>query len=88
MNTIAFMTANYVARTLDYHMTEGWMQGEGATQAYFRPLETFRERFDILLADIRALDFEALDLWTRTCTPLGPPHSTSLLPARCWINMA
>ena len=69
MNTIAFMTANYVARTLGYHMTEGWMQGEGATQAYFRPLETFRERFDNLLTDIRALDFEALDLWTAHLHP-------------------
>ena len=69
MNTLAFMTANYVARNVAYHMTEGWMQGEEATQAYFRPLKTFRERFDILLADIRALGFEALDLWTAHLHP-------------------
>jgi sugar phosphate isomerase/epimerase len=69
MNTIAFMTANYVARNVAYHMTEGWIQGDEATQAYFRPLNTFHERFDILLADIRTLGFEALDLWTAHLHP-------------------
>ena len=28
MNTISFMTANYVARQIGYNMTEGWMQGK------------------------------------------------------------
>jgi L-ribulose-5-phosphate 3-epimerase len=69
MNTIAFMSANYVARNVAYQMTEGWLQGDEATQAYFRPLETFHERFDILLADIRTVGFEALDLWTSHLHP-------------------
>ena len=46
MNTLAFMTANYVARQLDYHMTQGWMEGDDATNAYFRPLATYAERFE------------------------------------------
>lgn len=60
---ISFITANFVARQLGYHMTEGWMQGDAATQAYFRPLETFAERFEGMLGEIRGLGFDALDLW-------------------------
>lgn len=63
MNTISFMTANYVARQLNYTMTEGWMQGDRATNAYFAPIETFAARFGDLLAEIQGLGFETLDLW-------------------------
>lgn len=63
MPTLSFMTANYVARQLGYRMTAGWMEGEAATQAHFRPLDTFRQRFDHLLAEIRGLGFDAIDLW-------------------------
>ncbi len=61
-NAIAFMTANYVARETGYAM-HGWAHGDGATQERFRPLVTFDERFDELLVDIRALGFEAVDIW-------------------------
>ena len=30
-NHISFISANFVARQLNYHMTEGWMQGDKAT---------------------------------------------------------
>lgn len=63
MNTISFMSANYVARQLGYHMTEGWGQGDAATTAYFRPLETFGTRFEEILRDISGLGFSAVDLW-------------------------
>ena len=46
------MSANYVARQLDYQMTEGWMQGDNATQAYFRPIETYAARFEEMIAEI------------------------------------
>jgi L-ribulose-5-phosphate 3-epimerase len=62
--TISFITANYVARQLDYHMTGGWGQGDKATNDFFRPIETFGERFDAMLREIRGLGFEAIDLWT------------------------
>jgi sugar phosphate isomerase/epimerase len=58
------MSANYVARQLDYQMTGGWGQGDKATNDYFRPLETFAQRFETILLDIRALGFTMLDLWT------------------------
>jgi len=63
MTQISFMTANYVARQLDYHMTEGWMQGDGATQAYFQPIETFASRFEAMLDEIKGLGFDSIDLW-------------------------
>jgi sugar phosphate isomerase/epimerase len=58
------MGANYVARFVHYQMTEGWSQGNNATEAYYRPIETFGERFAELLQDIRALGFTTLDVWT------------------------
>jgi sugar phosphate isomerase/epimerase len=69
MNTISFMSANYVARQVGYHMTGGWGQGDKATNEHFRPLETFRERFGEILQDVRALGFGAMDLWTAHLNP-------------------
>lgn len=63
MNTISFMTANFVARQLAYHMTDGWGQGDGATQAYFRPLETYAARFGALLDEVQAMGFTEIDIW-------------------------
>jgi sugar phosphate isomerase/epimerase len=63
MITISFMSANYVARQLNYHMTEGWRQGDEATQAYFRPLITYSRRFDALISEIAGLGFNAVDIW-------------------------
>ena len=68
-NTISFMSANYVAREVGYHMTGGWGQGDRAANEAFRPLETFAERFEELLRDVRALGFEAVDLWTSRLSP-------------------
>jgi L-ribulose-5-phosphate 3-epimerase len=61
-NTIAFMTANYVAREVGYAM-HGWGHGDRATNDAFAPIETYAERFDELLRDIRALGFDTIDVW-------------------------
>lgn len=61
---ISFMGANYVARFVNYHMTAGWGEGNHATEAHYRPLETFAERFGELVRGIRALGFQTLDIWT------------------------
>lgn len=63
MNTLSFITANYVAKELGYRMTEGWDQGNAATQAAFKPLGQFEQKFDAMLGDIKALGFQAIDLW-------------------------
>jgi len=62
-NLVSFMSANFVARELAYHMSEGWGQGDVATQKHFRPIATFAERFDVMLGEIKALGFAAIDLW-------------------------
>jgi sugar phosphate isomerase/epimerase len=59
---IAFTTANFVARETAWAM-RGWKHGDGATQDWFSPLETYAERLDELLARVRALGFDAIDLW-------------------------
>lgn len=61
-NIISFTSANYVARHVGYNMTD-WAHGDKATNDYFRPLETYGERFEAMLRDIQALGFEAIDLW-------------------------
>ena len=67
--TLSFMSANYVARLLGYHMTEGWMQGDAATNQHFQPLATFEERFEEIVRDIQAMGFRAMDLWTAHLNP-------------------
>ncbi len=62
MNTLSFMTANFVARAVGYNMTD-WGHGDNATNAFFKPLETYGERFDAMLGEIQALGFEAIDVW-------------------------
>src|SRR5205823_8481911 len=67
-NTIAFMTANYVARETGYAM-HGWGDGDRLTNEAFAPLETYGERLDTLLADIRALGFGTVDVWGAHLSP-------------------
>lgn len=63
-NTVSFMGANFVARQVGYALTGGWMQGDQAANDFFRPLETFPERFGALLDEISALGFAAVDIWS------------------------
>ncbi len=74
MNPISFMTANFVAREVGYSMTEGWRQGDNASNAYFQPIATFPQRFEELLLAVGAMGFDALDLWT---AHLNPEWATS-----------
>jgi L-ribulose-5-phosphate 3-epimerase len=68
MNHISFITANYVARQVGYHM-EGWGEGQTATEDYFRPIETFSARFGQILDDICRMGFEHMDLWLGHLNP-------------------
>jgi L-ribulose-5-phosphate 3-epimerase len=63
MPPIAFMTANYVARETGWAM-HGWGHGDAATQDRFRPLETYEERLDELLALVADLGFDTVDVWS------------------------
>ena len=68
MSRIAFTTANFVARETGWSM-HGWGHGDRATNEAFAPLETYRERLDVLLRDVRALGFDAIDLWGAHLSP-------------------
>ena len=59
----SFITANFVARPLGYRLTEGWAQGDDANHAQFKPLESFAAEFDTMLAEVKAMGFDAIDLW-------------------------
>jgi len=61
-NVVSFMTANYVAQQTGYAMDD-WPHGDRTTQEWFAPPATFPERFGALLSDVRALGFDAIDLW-------------------------
>jgi len=63
MNVLSFISANFVARQTGYRMTGGWEQGDATTNAWFRPLETFPERFDAMLAEVQADGYAHIDLW-------------------------
>jgi L-ribulose-5-phosphate 3-epimerase len=67
-NAVTFMTANYVARETGYAMRD-WGHGHYSTSDAFSPIETFAERFGALLADVRALGFDAIDLWSAHLSP-------------------
>jgi predicted dehydrogenase/sugar phosphate isomerase/epimerase len=69
MHTLSFMSANFVARQLQYRMPGGWGEGDTAAQRWFAPLETFEARFREMLAEVKALGFEAIDLWVAQLHP-------------------
>jgi sugar phosphate isomerase/epimerase len=62
------MTANFVAREVGYDM-HGWGHGDRATNAAFRPLETYERKLDELLGDVRRLGFDTIDLWGAHLNP-------------------
>jgi L-ribulose-5-phosphate 3-epimerase len=65
---IAFMTANYVARETGYAM-HGWGHGDRTTNEAFAPIETYAERLDELLALIRSLGVDTVDVWGAHLSP-------------------
>jgi L-ribulose-5-phosphate 3-epimerase len=62
VNAVAYITANEVARETGWAL-RGWGHGDRLTNERFRPLETFAERVDALLARVAALGFDTVDLW-------------------------
>ena len=69
MSRISFMSANYVAREVGYAM-HGWGHGDRATNDAFRPLETYAGKLDELLADVRRVGFDEIDVWGAHLNPV------------------
>lgn len=65
---ISFVSANYIAREIGFKMPgdllSSWGYADGTVNDYFKPIATFGERFDALLRDIKALGFDAVDIYT------------------------
>jgi sugar phosphate isomerase/epimerase len=66
--SVSFMSANYVAREVGWQM-HGWGHGDRATNDAFRPLGTYAARFGALLDEVRALGFDAIDVWGAHLSP-------------------
>jgi L-ribulose-5-phosphate 3-epimerase len=65
---IAFCTANYVAWETGWEMN-GWGHGDRMTNEAFAPIATYAERLDQMLARVRALGFDTVDLWGAHLNP-------------------
>ncbi|MDQ3929571.1 MAG: sugar phosphate isomerase/epimerase [Chloroflexota bacterium] len=63
------MMANYIARQFGYHMTGGFEQGDVAMWDHFKPIETFGQRFEGWLLDVRGIGFNAIDMYTGIIHP-------------------
>jgi L-ribulose-5-phosphate 3-epimerase len=76
MQTISFMTANFVARQLNYQMVGGWGEGDQATQNHFKPLDTYKEHLSEIFQDIAEAGFSAVDIWGGHLNPhwASPEH--------------
>jgi L-ribulose-5-phosphate 3-epimerase len=59
---ISFITANYVARETGWAMHD-WGHGDQIANEWFAPLETYEHRLGDVLDQVRALGFEAVDVW-------------------------
>jgi sugar phosphate isomerase/epimerase len=62
MNTISFISANYVARALGYNGDENWGTHDTATVAAASP-----EHFSSIAHDVKAAGFNAIDIWMGHC---------------------
>ena len=66
----AFITANFVARAVDYRLSPfAWGEADRATQDAFHGPQ-FAARFDALCAEVVALGFQAIDIWVAHLNPL------------------
>ncbi|MFD1673782.1 sugar phosphate isomerase/epimerase family protein, partial [Alicyclobacillus fodiniaquatilis] len=67
----AFMTANYVAQEVGYEANtvhHDWGRCASATSDAFHGPQ-FEEKFEALIADVRDMGFEAIELWVDHLTP-------------------
>jgi sugar phosphate isomerase/epimerase len=81
------MTANFAYRQHGYAGVNDWGVAVSTTREHFAPLETFGERFEDLIAEVQALGFDTVDLWTehlaeRWATPDHLDTTASILERR------
>lgn len=54
----------FVAQQAGHHPDQNWRASVEAVNAHYRPLETFGPRFEQMVQTVRALGYDALDIWT------------------------
>lgn len=64
MTQISCNGSSFVAKQCGYSPTSDWDVCVDAVNDYYRPADTFAARFEQHLLDIRALGYNALDIWT------------------------
>lgn len=72
MNEITFNGGNFVGREIGYSgftSVAEWRHADEVTQERFAPLSSFPDRFAAILDEVRAMGFEAMDLWTAQLHP-------------------
>ncbi len=67
---VSFMSANYLGREKRYATPSNFGEGSRSIAEAFAPLETYPQRIESLFAEIAALGFGGVDLWTAHCNPL------------------
>jgi sugar phosphate isomerase/epimerase len=63
MNRIALHCSSFVGKQTGYAQGTDWDSAVQAVEAYYRPIETYAERFEQLLLEIKAVGYDALDVW-------------------------
>lgn len=61
---ISLNCSSFVAKQYGYHTDNDWGSCVRAVNEYYSPLETFGERFEQLIADVKDLGYAAVDVWT------------------------
>lgn len=64
MTRISVNGSSFVAMQCGHGPDAAWDACVNAVNEYYRPAETFAERFEKHLRDVKALGYDALDIWT------------------------
>ena len=63
-NKISLNCSSFVAKQYGYSSGDDWGVRVDAVNAYYSPLDTFQERFELLLLEVKGLGYQAIDIWT------------------------
>lgn len=64
MNRISLNCSTFVGQQCGYGPDSDWKSCVDAVNQFYSPLATFAERFEQLILSVKALGFDALDVWT------------------------
>lgn len=79
----SFMSANFLGREKGYQNVRGFGEGNTSVAEAFSPAATYGERIDRFFAEVAAMGYRGIDLWTAHCNPnwVTPQHLRGLVAA-------